>query len=197
MTESDDGSGLDLDPSVRTFGEGTVLVGGHPGRLIVLSRLGAGALRAWLGGDRPSTATRRLGRRLVVAGMAHPVAPEPDRAEVRDVTVVVPARDRTGSLDRCLGSLGPGVPTVVVDDGSEHPEALAEVCARHGATLIRRAVNGGPGAARNEVQAWMKIKGASELMAPAQVVVLDEIPLLGSGKVDYIRLAEVLRSKAA
>ena len=150
MTESNDGSGLVLDPSVRAFGDGTVLVGGHPGRLIVLSRLGAGALRAWLGGDRPSTATRRLGRRLVVAGMAHPVAPEPDRAEVRDVTVVVPARDRTGSLDRCLGSLGPGVPTVVVDDGSEHPEALAEVCARHGATLIRRAVNGGPGAARNE-----------------------------------------------
>ena len=41
-----------------------------------------------------------------------------------------------------------GVRVVVVDDGSEHPEALAEVCARHGATLIRRAVNGGPGAER-------------------------------------------------
>jgi acyl-[acyl-carrier-protein]-phospholipid O-acyltransferase/long-chain-fatty-acid--[acyl-carrier-protein] ligase len=52
-----------------------------------------------------------------------------------------------------------------------------------------------PKATRAEVQAWLKKKGASELMAPAVVVVLDEIPLLGSGKVDYVRLAEVLRGK--
>ena len=53
------------------------------------------------------------------------------------------------------------------------------------------------GATRAEVQAWLKIKGASELMAPAQVVVLDEIPLLGSGKTDYVKLAEVLRKAVA
>jgi len=33
-------------------------------------------------------------------------------------------------------------------------------------------------------------------MAPAVVVVLEEIPLLGSGKTDYVKLAEVLRAKA-
>ena len=141
---------------MRSFRDGTVLVGGHPGRLIVLSRAGADALRSWLGGGRPTEATRQLGRRLVVAGMAHPEFPVsvgPDRgavAERRDVTVVVPARDRSASLDRCLGSLGPGVRVIVVDDGSENPDALADACTRHGATLIRRVANGGPAAARNE-----------------------------------------------
>jgi acyl-[acyl-carrier-protein]-phospholipid O-acyltransferase/long-chain-fatty-acid--[acyl-carrier-protein] ligase len=52
------------------------------------------------------------------------------------------------------------------------------------------------GATRAEVQAWLKIKGASELMAPAQVVVLDEIPLLGSGKTDYVKLTKVLKKTA-
>ena len=147
---------LTLDPSVRTFRDGTVLVGGHPGRLIVLSRAGADALGSWLEGGEPTEATVALGRRLVVAGMAHPEVPGPvgpDREagpDGHDVTVVVPARDRGPSLDRCLGALGPGVRVIVVDDGSEHPDALAEVCARHGATLIHRGVNGGPAAARNE-----------------------------------------------
>ncbi len=39
----------------------------------------------------------------------------------------------------------------------------------------------------------MKIKGASEIMCPASVIVLDAIPLLGSGKTDYVALAKALR----
>ncbi len=42
---------------------------------------------------------------------------------------------------------------VVVDDGSDDPESVAGVCGRHGARLIRRPVNGGPGAARNDALA--------------------------------------------
>jgi len=151
-----DDSGLSLDPSVRSFRQGTVLVGGHPGRLMVLSRAGADALQAWLEGGRPTEATRQLGRRLVVAGMAHPEDPEAVGSgrgagvELPHVTVVVPARDRSASLDRCLGSLGPEVRVIVVDDGSERPDILADVCTRHGATLIHRVVNGGAAAARNE-----------------------------------------------
>jgi mycofactocin glycosyltransferase len=38
---------------------------------------------------------------------------------------------------------------VVVDDASADGRALARICARYGADVIRRAVNGGPGAARN------------------------------------------------
>ncbi len=155
-----DGFGLVLDRSVRTFRHGTVLVGGHPGRLIALSRTGADALGRWIDGGRPSPDLRRLGRRLVDAGMAHPIAP--DAAPGRPgVTVVVPARDRPESLERCLGSLAGAEPVIVVDDGSLDPAAVAGVCTRHGATVIRRTVNGGPGAARNDALASV----ATELVA--------------------------------
>ena len=54
-----------------------------------------------------------------------------------------------------------------------------------------------PGATRAEVETWMKIKGASEIMFPGSVVVLDAIPLLGSGKTDYVALAKALRERGA
>ena len=54
-----------------------------------------------------------------------------------------------------------------------------------------------PSATKLEVQTWMKIRGASALMAPDAVVVLDAIPLLGSGKTDYIALAKLLRDRGA
>ena len=54
-----------------------------------------------------------------------------------------------------------------------------------------------PGATRAEVQTWMKIKGASEIMCPSSVVVLDAIPLLGSGKTNYVALAKALREIGA
>ena len=159
-----DGFGLVLDRSVRTFHDGRVLAGGHPGRLIALTGTGADALRRWLGGEPPSPDLRRLGRRLVDAGMAHPVAPAAAAGRA-GVTVVVPARDRPESLDRCLGSVAGSDRVadrvVVVDDGSLVPEAVAEVSTRHGATLIRRPVNGGPGAARNDGLASV----ATELVA--------------------------------
>ena len=150
MTPLPEGFGLVLDRSVRTFRQGTVLVGGHPGRLVALTPSGADALHRWLQGETPTAATRQLGRRLVDAGLAHPVAPPPGSPAGSVVTVVVPARDRAESLDRCLQSLGGRVPVVVVDDGSDLPDPVAAVSRRHGATLIRRTVNGGPGAARNQ-----------------------------------------------
>ena len=53
------------------------------------------------------------------------------------------------------------------------------------------------GATKAEVETWMKIKGASAIMVPASVVALDAIPLLGSGKTDYIALAKMLRERGA
>jgi glycosyltransferase involved in cell wall biosynthesis len=38
---------------------------------------------------------------------------------------------------------------IVVDDASADPRAIAAIAAAHGARVIHRAVNGGPGAARN------------------------------------------------
>ena len=54
-----------------------------------------------------------------------------------------------------------------------------------------------PGATRAEVQTWMKIKGASEIMHPSSVVVLDPMPLLGSGKINHVALAKALREMEA
>ena len=52
-----------------------------------------------------------------------------------------------------------------------------------------------PGATRAEVQAWLKSKGAAEYMAPALVLVLETMPMLGSGKTDYIELGRIVRDK--
>ena len=120
--------------------------------------------------------------------MAHPVAPDPRRPHPdrpgpdgpgggRDVTVVVPVRDRTESLERCLQSLDPGTEVVVVDDGSEDPDAVAGVCRDHGARMIRRPVNGGPGAARNEALPSLR----SELVA-----FLDSDCEVGAGWLDSL-----------
>lgn len=43
----------------------------------------------------------------------------------------------------------------------------------------------------------MKIKGASEIMHPSSVVVLDSIPLLGTGKTNYVALLKALRETGA
>jgi acyl-[acyl-carrier-protein]-phospholipid O-acyltransferase/long-chain-fatty-acid--[acyl-carrier-protein] ligase len=54
-----------------------------------------------------------------------------------------------------------------------------------------------PGAMRGEVQAWMKAKGAAEFMHPSSVVVLETIPILGSGKTNYVALAKALSDSGA
>ena len=78
----------------------------------------------------------------------------------------------------------------------EHPPAVvAAPDAKKGERIIMATTK--PAATRAEVQAWMKIKGASEIMAPAVVLVLDALPLLGSGKVDYVELARIVRDKLA
>jgi mycofactocin glycosyltransferase len=153
VTPLPEGFGLELDRSVRRFAGGGVVVGGHPGRLITLSPDGVDTLAGLLAGQPASTiAERRLAGRLVTAGMAHPrrAGGSAPSSGARSVTVVVPARDRTADLDRCLGSLRPGPPVVVVDDGSADPRSVSEVCERHDARLLRRTVSGGPAAARND-----------------------------------------------
>jgi mycofactocin glycosyltransferase len=67
-----------------------------------------------------------------------------------EVTVVIPVRDRTDGLDRCLSALGTSYPVIVVDDGSLDSAAVVGVCTSHGAQLHRRPVPGGPGPARND-----------------------------------------------
>jgi mycofactocin glycosyltransferase len=141
---------LELDPATRQLAPG-VWFGGSPGRIVRLTQAGQAALGELLAGPAASQAAGALARRLTDAGLAHP-RPVSDPASQRaaaDVTVVVPAYNRVGMLDKCLAALGPSHQVVVVDDGSHDPAAVAEIARRYGAALVRRVANGGPGAARN------------------------------------------------
>jgi acyl-[acyl-carrier-protein]-phospholipid O-acyltransferase/long-chain-fatty-acid--[acyl-carrier-protein] ligase len=76
----------------------------------------------------------------------------------------------------------------------DHPPAvIALPDARKGERLIM--VTTKDGATRAQVQAWMKERGATELMFPAEVVTIDAMPLLGSGKTDYVELDRLMRGK--
>ena len=45
--------------------------------------------------------------------------------------------------------------------------------------------------------AYAKSKGASDLMVPAEVVVLDKLPVLGTGKIDMVGVAKFVKERAA
>ncbi|HET6190098.1 MAG TPA: mycofactocin biosynthesis glycosyltransferase MftF [Trebonia sp.] len=146
---------LRADSGTRLAAGGTVLAGGSPVRVLRLTPAGARAVAGWFSGVPVAggAAARTLARRLLDAGIAHPdwgAAGGGDGSPgVADVTVVIPVRDRHAELGRCLAGLR-GLPHVtVVDDCSADPGAIAAICAGHGARVVRRAVNGGPGAARN------------------------------------------------
>jgi mycofactocin system glycosyltransferase len=138
---------VELERDTREIADG-VLFGGSPARVLRLSEAGRQALAELQAGPVTSPAAGVLARRLTDAGLAQPRAGPPPAGE-RGVTVVVPARDRPAELDRCLAAAGRRYPVIVVDDGSADPAAVAAVCAARGARLVRRDVNGGPGAARN------------------------------------------------
>jgi acyl-[acyl-carrier-protein]-phospholipid O-acyltransferase/long-chain-fatty-acid--[acyl-carrier-protein] ligase len=67
--------------------------------------------------------------------------------------------------------------------------------ARKGERLIM--VTDKHGATRSEFMAYARSKHASELMLPAEVVVLDKLPMLGSGKVDQLAIDKFVRDQAA
>jgi len=133
-----------LSADVQVLDGGRILLGGDPARVLRLSR-DAPQLLARLARGLGTEREQRLGRTLVDGGLAHPLPPA---APVHDVEVVVPVRDRTAELDRCLTALGDAAPVVVVDDGSRDPGAVARVAARHDARVVRQDWTG-PAGARN------------------------------------------------
>ncbi|TCP54123.1 mycofactocin system glycosyltransferase [Tamaricihabitans halophyticus] len=138
------GFAVRLDERVRRLAEDTVL-GGSPPRVL---RLHATA-RALFTGDRLVVRDRRgaaLARRLLDAGLAHPL---PSESLERPVSVVIPVRDRPTELRRLLAALQlpAAAELIVVDDGSTEPAAIA--AAAHGALLLRHPHSRGPAAARN------------------------------------------------
>ena len=149
-----EGLRLRPDPGLRSLDGGTVLLGGAPYRMLRLGPAGARHVAGWWNGEPVAGApgAQALARRLLWTGIAHPVpegGPGPcPGPRPGDVTVVVPVRDRTAELALCLSGLGE-YQVIVVDDGSLDPGAVAAVAAAAGARCVHRAVNGGPGAARN------------------------------------------------
>jgi acyl-[acyl-carrier-protein]-phospholipid O-acyltransferase / long-chain-fatty-acid--[acyl-carrier-protein] ligase len=67
--------------------------------------------------------------------------------------------------------------------------------ARKGERLIM--VTDRKGATRSDFMTYARSRHASELMLPAEVVVLDKLPMLGSGKIDNLAVSKFVREQAA
>ena len=52
-------------------------------------------------------------------------------------------------------------------------------------------------ATRADFQTYARSKHASELMFPAEIIVMDKLPLLGSGKPDHMTLEKFVSEQAA
>ena len=168
------GFGVEIDSLTRQLAP-DLLFGGSPVRIFRLSPAGQAAWRELQAGPVASRTAGVLARQLADAGLLHPRPPELSSSP--DVTIVVPACDRAAMLGRCLLALGSRYPVVVVDDGSHDPLAVAKVASRHGAALIRRDVNGGPGAARNT---------ALESVASDLVALVDSDCVPGQGWIEQL-----------
>ena len=141
------GLALKLDPAVRRP-RPNVVVGGNPLRVLRLTPAGAGLVDAWARGGPVGAGpgAQALARRLLDAGMAHPRPGGTAHPGPEDATVVIPVRDDPDGLVASLNGIGRAGAVIVVDDGSR--PGISET-ATGSATLLRRAVPGGPAAARN------------------------------------------------
>jgi acyl-[acyl-carrier-protein]-phospholipid O-acyltransferase/long-chain-fatty-acid--[acyl-carrier-protein] ligase len=78
------------------------------------------------------------------------------------------------------------------------PDALSAVAtvpdARKGERMI--LVTQKQGAKRADFQSFAKIKGASDLMIPSDILIVDHVPVLGSGKLDYAGVTQLVREQA-
>jgi acyl-[acyl-carrier-protein]-phospholipid O-acyltransferase / long-chain-fatty-acid--[acyl-carrier-protein] ligase len=67
--------------------------------------------------------------------------------------------------------------------------------ARRGERLIM--VTQQKDASRSAFQAFARSRGASDLMVPAEIVHLDKLPLLGTGKVDNMTVTRLVKERFA
>ncbi len=152
-TEFTTGMRLGWTPGVALRAERFVL-GGSPWRLGEIPAPHRSFARRVFAAERAGVSVRtateqRAAVYLLDRGIADPL-PEP-QPDVSDVEVVVPVYRHVAALERCLTALDlGGLPVTVVDDASPRGDAsrIAEIARRHGARLIVRTHNGGPGAAR-------------------------------------------------
>jgi len=65
---------------------------------------------------------------------------------------------------------------------------------RKGERLV--LVTNNPDPKRAELLAFARARGASEMMVPTEVVIVEKLPMLGSGKIDNIALTNFVRERA-
>jgi acyl-[acyl-carrier-protein]-phospholipid O-acyltransferase/long-chain-fatty-acid--[acyl-carrier-protein] ligase len=76
------------------------------------------------------------------------------------------------------------------------PSAVVAVPdARKGEKLV--LITQKSGATRSEFQTFAKTRDAAELMVPTEIVVVDKLPVLGSGKLDYPAIETLARARFA
>ena len=140
-----DGFGVRIDPSVKTYRDGRVLIGGSPTRMVMLAPSAAAMIGdGFLEVTDPNTAV--VARRLLDSGVANPrpmLLPSTD-----DVTVIVPLRNNVDGLERLLAALR-GHRVIVVDDGSDVAVSAPPAGGRCSVSVLRHEVARGPAAARN------------------------------------------------
>lgn len=136
---------LVVDPSVQILDGGHVLIGGSPLKI----------LRFRQPIDLASLQSAEITNKLIESGIVHP-QPDDGPYEAHDVTVVIPVSNDVNALAQTLAALArsaqPPDSIIVVDDGSDHPDAIAATVALAGnptIRLIRQQTNGGPATARN------------------------------------------------
>lgn len=137
------------DGSFQRHTAGTVLLGGSPLRVMRVTESGARLVDRLLAGEvvPDSNAAVSLTRRLLDGGLVHPIAID-GPFTLADVTVVIPVR---GELPpRLVHSVGAVARIIVIDDNSAVPvETPTRTDDGVPISLHRRAVHGGPAAARN------------------------------------------------
>jgi acyl-[acyl-carrier-protein]-phospholipid O-acyltransferase/long-chain-fatty-acid--[acyl-carrier-protein] ligase len=79
------------------------------------------------------------------------------------------------------------------------PDALSAVAsvpdARKGERLIMLTQQKNP--TRSEFQAFARSHGATELMVPAEIVYMEKLPLLGTGKIDNVSVTKLIKERFA
>lgn len=141
-----DGFGIRLDPKVRTYSGGRVLIGGSPTRMLKLAptaaaMIGDGFLEVV---DHQSAA---VARHLLDSGVANPRPMSTPSAA--DVTVVIPVKDNVAGIERLLPVLK-DLAVIVVDDGSDVPlDPRRDYLGTGTVTVVRHEYARGPSSARN------------------------------------------------
>jgi acyl-[acyl-carrier-protein]-phospholipid O-acyltransferase/long-chain-fatty-acid--[acyl-carrier-protein] ligase len=86
------------------------------------------------------------------------------------------------------------VETLAAELWPDAPSAVAtQTDPRRGERLV--LVTEATGATRAALQAHARGKGASDLMVPAEVMILAKLPLLGTGKIDLVAVASLVRDR--